>query len=644
MKKGNDQPTLRDAFRLNLRAAKDIAHYCPKLFPYLAAHSVLSGVGPYVPVFFTARIVNEISTLRRADVLWKWITAAVILNLAVLALNAFLLRRREVQVEMCWQRFDRIYMEKFFSMDFPDIDTQSTHDLFAQIKENGGMMRWGFYTTSYLVPRFIREATGIFTALALTISMFTARVPSSAGKLAILNHPLAGFFAVALLAGITWLRGESTKKGEANWHKLQDFGKMTNRVLDAFGKLGQDRNGAGDIRMYRQEKLALHYIHKDNAFYPGGAVDKLLMKDVGIYTSISMALSALFLGCAYAYAGIKALGGAFPIGSVTQYVMAITAFSANIAVMFEYIGELTANASFLKTTYQFLDIPNTMYQGTLPTEKRTDREYDVEFRDVSFKYPGSNTWALRHLNVRFKVGQRYAVVGENGSGKTTFIKLLCHLYDPQEGEILLNGIDIKKYNYRDYMDLFSVVFQDFQLLSQPLGDNVAGSPDWDEGHVLAALNDAGFGERLKTLSGGLRTQLYRDYGEEDVEISGGEAQKIAIARALYRNAPFLILDEPTAALDPIAEAEIYAQLDQITGDRTAIYISHRLSSCRFCDEILVFDHGQIVERGAHEALVNDAGGKYHALWHAQAQYYAEEGTSEPDPVCARNCGSSCTVL
>ena len=188
----------------------------------------------------------------------------------------------------------------------------------------------------------------------------------------------------------------------------------------------------------------------------------------------------------------------------------------------------------------------------------------------------------------------------------------------------MNGIDVKKYNYRDYMDLFSVVFQDFQLLSQPLGDNVAGSTDWDEGRVLAALNDAGFGERLKTLPDGLRTQLYRDYGEEGVEISGGEAQKIAIARALYKNAPFLILDEPTAALDPIAEAEIYAQLDQITGDRTAIYISHRLSSCRFCDEILVFDHGQIVQRGAHEMLVNDEAGKYHTLWHAQAQYYDEK--------------------
>jgi ATP-binding cassette subfamily B protein len=213
------------------------------------------------------------------------------------------------------------------------------------------------------------------------------------------------------------------------------------------------------------------------------------------------------------------------------------------------------------------------------------------------------------------------VVGENGSGKTTFIKLLCRLYDPQEGQILLNGIDIKKYDYREYTDLFSVVFQDFQLFSQPLGANVAGSVDYDVERVKTALEDAGFGERLKELPQGLDTCLYHDFGDDGINISGGEAQKIAIARALYKNAPFLILDEPTAALDPIAEADIYAHLSGIVGDRTAIFISHRLSSCRFCNEILVFDRGQIVQRGSHEALVGEKNGRYAALWQAQAQYY-----------------------
>ncbi|MBO5034299.1 MAG: ABC transporter ATP-binding protein [Oscillospiraceae bacterium] len=227
--------------------------------------------------------------------------------------------------------------------------------------------------------------------------------------------------------------------------------------------------------------------------------------------------------------------------------------------------------------------------------------------------------------MKFQVGRRLAVVGENGSGKTTFIKLLCRLYDPTEGQILLNGIDIRKYDYRDYMNIFSVVFQDFQLIAQPLGNNVAGTMEYDRARAEKALIDAGFGDRLAEMPKGLDTYLYKELDKEGVEVSGGEAQKIAIARALYKDAPFIILDEPTAALDPLAEAEIYSKFDQIAGDRTAVYISHRLSSCKFCDEIAVFDHGAVVQQGGHEELLSNENGKYHELWHAQAQYYAQEG-------------------
>ena len=225
--------------------------------------------------------------------------------------------------------------------------------------------------------------------------------------------------------------------------------------------------------------------------------------------------------------------------------------------------------------------------------------------------------------MKFKVGKRLAIVGENGSGKTTFIKLLCRLYDPQEGQILLNGIDIRKYRYDDYMDIFSVVFQDFQLIAQPLGNNVAGSMEYDRERARKALIDAGFGERLASMEQGLDTMLYKDLDEKGVDVSGGEAQKIAIARALYKDAPFIILDEPTAALDPMAEAEIYSEFNDISGDKTAIYISHRLSSCKFCDEIAVFHEGNVIQQGSHEALLADEGGKYHQLWHAQAQYYTQ---------------------
>lgn len=240
---------------------------------------------------------------------------------------------------------------------------------------------------------------------------------------------------------------------------------------------------------------------------------------------------------------------------------------------------------------------------------------------MSFQYPRSDVWALRHVNMKFKVGSRLAVVGMNGSGKTTFIKLLCRLYDPTEGQILLNGIDIRKYKYDDYMNVFAVVFQDFKLLGLPLGQNVAASAAYDRERVIDCLEKAGFGERLASMEKGLDTYLYKDLDENGVDVSGGEAQKIAIARALYKDAPFIILDEPTAALDPIAEAEIYSKFNDIAGDKTAIYISHRLSSCKFCDEIAVFHEGAVIQQGTHASLVADVNGKYYELWHAQAQYY-----------------------
>ena len=216
--------------------------------------------------------------------------------------------------------------------------------------------------------------------------------------------------------------------------------------------------------------------------------------------------------------------------------------------------------------------------------------------------------------------RKMAVVGRNGAGKTTFIKLLCGLYEPTEGRITLNGVDIRKYKPDEYRDLFGVVFQDFRLFSFRVWENVATGYERDDGRLWKALYQAGAQEFVKNMPEGLETLLYKDTGE-GVEISGGEAQKLAIARALYKDGALVVLDEPTAALDPLAEAEVYARFDEMTEGKTSIYISHRMSSCRFCDDIMVFDDGRIAERGSHETLLA-AGGLYSQLWNAQAKYYA----------------------
>ena len=607
----------------NLRGMKELHKISPQLFPTLILHSVLKGLVPYVTVIFSAQILTELSGDCRADYLWKWVLASVCVVGVLTALKALAHRRYAALFDDCWGRKEILFCRKSFSMDYADIDDQKIRDQRTQISQNDNWAGWGFGQIMEITEGMTESLIGILSGVALTVSLFTAKVP--AGPLAVLNHPAFVALFVAVLLVICLLAGKLAEKVTALWNGAADQARFGNRVFGAFGFIGMNKSRAVDIRMYEQETIVAHYWNGNNrVFGADGYLGKLARGRMGAYGGFSSAVATLTTGFVYLFTCLKAIGGAFGVGSITQYVGAVTALSGDFNQLLQTYAIMKANTEHMEKNFEYLDIPNAMYQGSLTTEKRSDRQYEVEFRDVSFKYPGSDLWALRHVNMKFKVGKRLAIVGENGSGKTTFIKLLCRLYDPQEGQILLNGIDIRKYRYDDYMNIFSVVFQDFQLICQPLGANVAGSMEYDRDRVYKALIDAGFGDRLATMEKGLDTMLYKDLSDDGVDVSGGEAQKIAIARALYKDAPFIILDEPTAALDPIAEAEIYSKFNDIAGDKTAIYISHRLSSCKFCDEIAVFHEGGVIRHGTHAELVADETGKYHELWTAQAQYYTEK--------------------
>ena len=628
MKSSSEKITLKETFQIHFRAYRDLRPYCPGAFAATAAHAAVSALEPYATVYLSAQLINELAGARRPEVLWPLVGVTLAVGAGLVLLTGALLHWKNAMTDRYDQAKEKIYTDKMLSLDYADVDKAETHDLLSQIRQNERWASWGFLILLGAFGEAVGGAVGVLGAIVLTVSLFTLPVPSSAGQLTILNHPLFILLLVALLAGITFLSPLCLNQSHRYWAKLSEKAKLSNRFFRAFSFLGDEKETNLDIRMYDQQKIAARTLKQNFAFNIDGVIARTARGPIGGWVALGSSLSAVLTGLVYVFVCLKAWAGAFGVGSVTQYVGAVTALSTSVSTLVENVGILKSNTTFMRTIYQFLDIPNKMYQGSLTTEKRSDRQYEVEFRDVSFQYPGSSVWALRHLNLKFKVGERMAVVGENGSGKTTFIKLLCRLYDPQEGQILLNGIDIKKYNYRDYMDLFSVVFQDFQLLAQPLGANVAGAQTYDRAKARQALEDAGFGDRLAKMSQGLDTMLYKEFAQEGVDLSGGEAQKVAIARALYKNAPFIILDEPTAALDPIAEAEIYSKFNEIAGDKTAVYISHRLSSCKFCDEIAVFDHGQIVQQGSHDRLLADEAGKYYALWMAQAQYYTAPAAQE----------------
>lgn len=398
------------------------------------------------------------------------------------------------------------------------------------------------------------------------------------------------------------------------WNYVWDF---------AYGSWHYRYGNGKDARIYNSYEVMKKWTY-----------DKLQGKEFFDYTikrpgigaagsyGIQTALYVLAQIGAYGIVIMAALRGSMPVGTLILYADCL----ANMMIQATYVVtaglDLSLAARKQVGILELLELSDEMYKGALPLEKRSDNEYHIEFRNVSFKYPGSEEYALKGFSLEFKVGERLAIVGRNGSGKTTMIKLLCRLYDPDEGEILVNGVDIKKFRHDEYAKLFSVVFQDYVLFSLMLAENIAADKDYDGDQVRRCLADVGFAERLEKLGErGIESFLYKDYTDEGVEISGGEAQKLAIARAIYKEAPFVLLDEPTAALDPLAEAEIYSNFDKIAGDKTAIYISHRLSSCRFCDKIAVFDKGRLVQTGSHEELLAEEEGVYAALWNAQAKYY-----------------------
>jgi ATP-binding cassette subfamily B protein len=616
-----EQVPLKEAYDLTKRAFLLWWKRHPKIFISSALSGAAASLTPYVAIFLSARIIDELAGARDVTVLRNLIIIALISAAVLALLNAALLRWKNIHHAGTYYQSEKIFTDKLLDMDFAAVDRQSTYDLLSQIQQNRNWGSWGFTRVIRAFEGGVKALMSILGAAALSVSLFTQSVPAQAGGLALLNSPIFVAAFIALMAGVTLLAPTLSNKAESYWVKHAEDARMANRYFSFFGFMARQKERALDIRTYRQDIICDSYASKESVFTPRSKVANDARGPAGLLMGLSAAVSTAFIGVIYVFVCLKAWAGAFGVGAVTQYVGAITALSKGVSDLISTAGTLRANAAFLRHAFEFLDIPNDMYQGSLTTEKRADCNYQIEFKSVSFKYPGTDDYVLKDVSIAFNVGERLAVVGQNGSGKTTFIKLLCRLYDPTEGEILLNGIDIRKYDYNQYLSIFAVVFQDFQLLSLPLGQNVAAGVNFDKEKAKASLLEAGFGERLSNMPKGLETCLYKGFEDDGVEISGGEAQKIALARALYKDAPFIILDEPTAALDPIAEYEIYTKFNEFVGEKTAIYISHRLSSCRFCDDIAVFDHGRVVQKGSHDHLLQEDGGKYHQLWHAQAQHY-----------------------
>ena len=575
---------------------------------------VLAGVRPYVAVILTGLLI---------DAAYQGLPFVQLAQYALIGVGvtaAFML------IESCSERIFNKHLEYMFEMqnaplnkkgmemDYEYLEDAKVHDERQQI--NSAYTRFGLQGAALShINKILSSLSSCIAAIVIVLPMFFVKDSKSYGWI---GSPLLSVAFFILMGVLIWgnykvLVHYNAKRNEA-WKTSAQWNNRKKFYMDILASAETQK----DLRIYSQQELFEAETERIVS------AEKKIGIQIGIYMTkcglISQFIIALLGILVYGFAGLRSYVGMITIGNVVTYAASISRVSDSVYQLVQRISFLKGVAGYSESYVDFMSLEQRKHKGVIPVEKRQDNKFSVEFSHVSFKYPGSDTYVIKDLNLSFVIGEKMAIVGKNGSGKTTFIKLLCRLYDVTEGCIKVNGIDIRKYDYDDYCNLFAVVFQDFCIFDFPLGENLACSTEVDEAKATDALWRAGLEERLKSLPEGLNTYVGKGFDESGVNFSGGEKQKMAIARAIYKDAPFVIMDEPTAALDPEAECEVFAGFDKMVGNKTAIYISHRLASCRFCEDILVFDKGQVVQRGKHEELEQQEG-LYKELWNAQAQYY-----------------------
>lgn len=611
------QSTFREDYRKAFRLLNLVRTMDASILPQSILQAMLEAWSPYVSLFFTARLIDRLMAGNFQAAAWSalWLLgSSLILGL----LTDYFSSRRNLLGNQIFHGLTRLLREKAMDLNYATI---SDPDVAKSVTSTEQFSRFhgGLFGLVTQFQSLLKSMLSALTALVLIVSLCLAPTRNG-GLLTVLCSPMPNLISLGLVVGGTcYLSSRVNRRYQSQEHQnsvehVDAENGLSYLLMHVFCNIDAGKV----IRLYDMgDMLKENYRRYMDIARP---VYVKMCKSERAFHLLNTALAGVSSIYAYLLVLLKVMAGAVSIGSFTQYVGALAAFQNDISRILYSSMRVRRMVNYLGHFLDFLALKST-HTGTIPTEKRQDHVYEIEFHHVSFAYPGSTEPVLKDLSCKLTLKHKMAVVGLNGAGKTTFIKLLCRLYDPTEGCITLNGVDIRKYDYRQYQALFGVVFQDFQLFPFPVGQNVAASLHFDEERLWRCLEQAGVADRVRAMGQKLETPISA-VDEAGENVSGGEAQKLAIARALYKDAPFVVLDEPTAALDPLSEYEIYSRFDELVRDKTSIYISHRMSSCRFCQDILVFQEGRLVERGGHETLL-EAKGLYASLWNAQAQYYVK---------------------
>ena len=576
--------------------------YAKSKYFLMILDSVKSTVQPFVLLIIPKYILDELASERRVDVTLRYIgyyAAAVVgFNLISLIISRF-------GSDQSMKIDHRVAMDqhtKWLHMDYNKFENGRVRDLEAR-------------SVSAAEPRnFAEDKVLGFISNLIRLGGYTYIIMSL--------HPIMILFILTVIAANTLIARRSAKLGYEYTTAMTRLSRRFNYIFRTMVdfKVGKDVriNGADSWLKSKFEKESEEYIRDHRAQQRKLLGINTLSDIIGLIQTVVM----------YGYCGYLAISGGITVGSFTVFLGALTAFTGTFNEFVKRFPALGLLSKYIDDYREFLRCAEHEGKELETSDISALPEYcDIEFVNVSFKYPDTDRYVLKNINIKIKAGERLSIVGYNGAGKSTFIKLLCRFYKPTEGKILLGGVDISTYPLPEYRRRLAVVFQDYQLFYMSVRYNIVLNLEEDPERVRKALAESGILEKIEGLENGIDTSYGRILYYHSRDFSGGETQKIACARAYYRDSPIVILDEPTSALDPVAETQLYGRFNEIIGDKTAVYISHRLASVKFCDSIAVFADGELVERGTHAELMKK-NGIYADMFTKQAHYYIENGTDE----------------
>lgn len=528
----------------------------------------------------------------------------VLNNVGMMLLSNTLQRFIKVKEEQTHDGMNKLMSEKIMNLEYSYLEDPYYLDL----KERAV---------------FTIQNQNAISNLIITLSELLSRGATLVGLVVILIS-LGPVLLIALIIGVALMILIYAGVSKYQTESMQEVIPV-NRRFGYYFNLAFDKDVQKDIRLYKMEPMVTERVieFSNDTCDMFEKMQKKMGKAMGQMAAVSEGIAAF----SYGYVGLRTIGTAFgpqlSIGALTMYVSAAINFSSMVTSFGQSAVMFTEFLSWLDPYMEFMSLAEeTKATGKIPFEGDVET---LEFRNVTFTYPKAEKPVLQNVSFSIRKGEKISIVGLNGAGKSTLVKLICRMYQAESGEILINGRNIYAYEYLSYMNTISAVFQDYRLFNFSIAENIScQAKDSDVTEVNRLIDEVGLKEKVKELPKGIESRFGKDYDEDGIEMSGGQAQKIAIARALYKKASMVILDEPASALDPIAEAEIYEKFNSLVEDKTAIYISHRMSSSVFCDRILIIDGGTVADFDTHENLMRKTESLYYKLFQSQAENYKLE--------------------